>query len=124
MTDLELTRLCAEAMGYEDVHIAHGCMGTAYVKFGGRSITHMGEFRPLHDDAQMAALVKQCRLDVDAPLNDGGYWSVRRRETRTNGDPFTSLDKDLNRAVVECVAKMWKRVKSEPNPSVQPRGAS
>lgn len=61
MTDLEATRLCAVAMGYENPRIQSGCRGTQYVAYG-RAGIYATEFRPLHDDAQAMALVKRLRV--------------------------------------------------------------
>ena len=92
MTDLEITRFCAQAMGV-DVHEStfnSGRIGlfprTGY------------EYEPLHDDAECMALVKKFRL-----LVDGGnvLWCV-------HGDVFGSgvINADLNRAICESVARM------------------
>ncbi len=97
-SDLEMVRRCAIAMGYKDVHIASGCMGTQYVKCGG--IGRVGgvfEFRPLHDDAQAMALVKKLKLNVS-------FWSDDLWQVGGNGYP--AFNADLNRAVVECASKL------------------
>jgi hypothetical protein len=72
----------------------------------------------LHDDAKAMALVKKFRLQVNPPLHPRGAksWWVH-----DNGEPPTvgSSHQDLNRAIVECVAKMQtvpnsKRTKDTP----------
>lgn len=103
MTDLEMTRLCAESMGFNDVHIAYGSMGTAYVKYGGRSVTQGTEFRPLHDDAQAMALVKRFRLRINSVYVESDRWLVSSQWRDGNST-------DLNRAIVECIAKMQAKV--------------
>ena len=87
MTDLEITRLCAEAMGYE---YSDGS-GTICVSKAG-----VGNYDPLHDDAQAMALVKKFRLEVQ----DCGKWFVSEHQ---NADAF---EDDLNRAICLTVARM------------------
>lgn len=80
MTDLKMTQLCAEALL--------------------PNVWAHGEWNPLHDDAQAMALMKRFMLDIDAFVGMAqlGYG---------DGDRFTSYsDESLNRAIVECVAKM------------------
>ena len=102
MTDLEMTRLCAEAMGYE-------CIDGLWLdemRFG------PGRYDPLHDDAQAMALVKKLGLWIIQP--DGrsetemvAYLGSKRIGTQEDlicGKHPT----DLNRSIVECVAKMQK----------------
>lgn len=96
MTDLEMTKCCAEAMGFR-----------AIVQDG--SVTYVGPVKelqvfydPLHDDAQAMALVKHLKLSVGF---NGGWGCVKNAENgmlRCGAYHFDSL----NRAIVECVAKM------------------
>ena len=98
MTDLEMTKLCAEAMGDLPAMVEHegemrfgyaSCMGPAY--------------DPLHNDAQAMALVKKFGLAIQPPYFDmKAGWHVWK-EPRPN---CTAIGHDLNRAIVECVAKM------------------
>ena len=89
MTDLEMTRLCAEAMGYylmrpsASDHAWH----TAEQDY----------YDPLHDDAQAMALVKKCDIHCE---KIGSWWECE--------EPMGHLGthSDLNRAICECVAKM------------------
>lgn len=97
MTDLEMTRLCAEAMGDGEA-IARpwprdGGTPTCYVLIG-RDET----YDPFHDDAQMVALVKKFNLGLNPPDPGTGdnEWMIGYECARNI---------DLNRAVVECVAK-------------------
>ena len=97
MTDLELTRLCAEAMGYD----WHG-------QIGGRTICVPGDYGyvlylPLRDDEQVMALVKKFHLRIDH--NETENWSVCKDHGFTM-PPEQGWNPDLNRAIVECVAKM------------------
>jgi hypothetical protein len=99
MTDLEMVRLCAEAMGYIP-------FGPADTPHGQVWLTKVaGEvYDPLHDDAQAMALVKKFGLSIAPELGQGrGLWRVNHWR-----DPPLVLDTDLNRAIVECVAKMQK----------------
>ena len=98
MTDLEITRLCAEAMGIECTLLAGDWRITPY---------HNKEYDPLHNDAQAMALAKRFGLVMD-PQHDGQDfasdpgWEVSHPST---GDELF-ICPDLNRAICECVAKM------------------
>ena len=98
MSEQELTKLCAEAMGH-----------SVYGQFGdpekGEEWWDIGDDRPvaydpLHDDAQAMALVKRFKLALYWDCEERG-WCVAPELT----GPDLSA-KDLNRAIVECVAKM------------------
>ena len=89
MTDLEMIKLCWKAItGLEND------LDPAYV------------YDPLHDDAQAMQLVKKLGLGISpmaaSELGWGCCW--------WNGDNVKSeivvQNIDLNRAIVECVAKM------------------
>ena len=86
MTDLEITKLCEEAIG---------------------SDFYGGKFDPLHDDAQAMALVKKLWLDctvlVGAVESGGQSWLVRAADGTSSHH-----DETLNRAICECAAKMQK----------------
>ena len=88
MTDLEITKLCAEAMG---VDFSKGYATLMCMECDEYGIT----YAPLHDDAQAMALLKRFRLDltISAMLFN---WS------RGHGEH------DLNRAICERVANMPK----------------
>ena len=96
MTDLEITRLCAEAMG--DIQMDFAGTGDPYDLRGRRP------YDPLHDDAQAMALVKKLRLVV-CPEEAGG-WSAGPEFGPLNMDLDVQNIPDLNRAICECVAKM------------------
>ena len=109
MTDLEITRLCAEAMGPESES------GIRLDGLAGEgepySIRGRRPYDPLHDDAQAMALVKKMQLDIrrchesghDSPL----HWRVYE-EYSNDGLKCAGKNTDLNRAICECVAKMQK----------------
>ena len=113
MTDLEITRLCAEAMDLTVV------MQLGEWRFP-RTQSEYSLYDPLHDDAQAMALVKRFRLSIEAsPLTDEA-WS--ENQNRMTNPPSYSVSRcpgawslhylyncvspDLNRAICECVAKM------------------
>ena len=103
MTDLEMTRLCAEAMGLvirelpvtvEESIRAH-CVEYQSRHFYNQWLL----YDPLHEDEQAMALVKKCRLGVTAAPCEYGTWAV-------SGVGCGTLNESLNRAICECVAKM------------------
>ena len=96
MTDLEITKLCAEAMGYPTN------WANPDIPLGGPH-----NYNPLHDDAQAMALVKKLGIAV--------YHECRYTDSRVvwiawrMGDPSTKIvNSDLNRAACECVAEIQK----------------
>ena len=97
MTDLEITRLCAEAMGVTyEVHPIRGKILRYWFMDGNTE----REFNPLYNDAQAMALVKQMQLFI-MPEHEGLNWAVSDKS-----DHEIVNDDDLNRAICECVAKM------------------
>jgi hypothetical protein len=121
MTDLEMTKLCAEAMrlhllpAYPEGHILRTprnvCPDTGLMvsRDGDRAyyFTQDGAYDPLHDDAQVMALVKKFGLRVNDPL-DNGHFEVIAYQFRGTDKVMkaATANRDLNRAIVECVAKM------------------
>lgn len=105
MDDLTMTRLCAEAMGLtvdEPTSFDHwthwNCRDSE-----GRHVT----YDPLHDDAQCFALVKRLKLtciwaDCEWIVNVGDDQPIVE----------TSDPTDINRAIVECAAKMQAKESS------------
>ena len=90
MTDLEITKLCAEAMGLTPTD----------------EISEWTEYDPLHDDAQAMALVKRFELDLTFTGEGFNKWNVQQSTLEAAG--VFSYQSDLNRAICECVAKMQK----------------
>ena len=88
MTDLEITRLCAEAMGLKNTPIMFTYTSTDGVEW-------RTGYNPLHDDAQAMALIKKFPLEIAAILN-----------TELMAAEYRKID--LNRAICECVANMQK----------------
>lgn len=100
MTDLEMTKLCAEAVepkwtgvGSSNIwrYVSGWSQGDRREERYVRST-----YDPLHDDAQAMALVKKLRLTV-------GAWPESFHVIGKGADTWND---DLNRAIVECVVKM------------------
>lgn len=92
MTDLELTKICAEAMGYTQI------TGSPIRDEDGKS------YRPLHDDAQAMALVKKFNLSCIGPVEEYPDWIAGPNGMESNN--CDANHSNLNRAICECVAKM------------------
>lgn len=107
MTDLEMTKLCAEAMGLK-FRVRENGIGNDDVSLDGVDLYDDGSnmwnrcYSPLHDDAQAMALVKRFRLSPCAPDEEGGTWEV----VLCDDVNIRGFNADLNRAIMECVAKM------------------
>lgn len=98
MSDLEMTKLCAEAMRFQ----VGGRCGDAAILVDGMATTI---YEPLTDDAQAMALVKKFRLLVDG---GNAQWCVHG-DTAGSG----SINENLNRAIVESVANMQKNIRQQ-----------
>ena len=98
MTDLELTKACAEKMG---LPYRIWCEGQDHAAV---LIDDSVTYRPLSDDAQAMALVKRFKLDINQAhlAADAPWWRINY------GRVVGVSDRDLNRAIVECVAKLPK----------------
>ena len=99
MTDLEMTKLCAEAMGASS--------DTEVVPDGDGG--YWALYNPLHDDAQAMALVKKFKLALSAPSDGGHELWVCRKPWDHSGDYGFGVTP--NRAIVESVAKMQANAK-------------
>lgn len=95
MTDLEITELCAEAMGYSLWRASQGTLAES-LKDGG---IVWDNWNPLHDDAQAMMLVKAMHLGI-------GFGTTRWYVHSHNGKIEAVVEEDLNRAICESVAKM------------------
>ncbi len=105
MDDLDATRLCAEAMGIEvTLKPIRGTIMRWWFMDGNVE----RNYQPLHDDAQAMALVKRLGLWIEDTEDGWGrsYWRVTTN--RIGGKWTYTDDKDLNRAIVMCVATMWQ----------------
>lgn len=102
MTDLWMMKLCREAMGHRTM-LKNGALHCA-------DTGHLVSYDPLHDDAQAMALVKKFQLEQVPPqCRSDKQWRV---SSYSNGhDPVHTVNSDLNRAIVECVAKMQSEKK-------------
>lgn len=123
MTDLEMTKLCAEAIGfYENQEDFTDPGGEVFAELSDYPVRQVSQsalgrsdpmsaggvidvYDPLHDDAQAMALVKKFDLTLGRVKykNDAspiGDWMVCINGRLLVDDP------DLNRAIVECVARM------------------
>ena len=105
MTDLEITKLCAEATGYKNISGPQA--KRSLVVFNG--IHHM-VFDPLHDDAQAMQLVKKFGLNITHY-----YWDdpVVEKIDAHHKEVASAKNADLNRAICECVAKMQQAKQKE-----------
>jgi hypothetical protein len=90
MTDLEMTKLCAEAMGISATETKAGDLGVH------RDASGAVYYNPLHNDAQAMALVKRFSIGIEP------WWTCSI--FRPEGD-YYATDKDLNRAIVQCVVE-------------------
>jgi hypothetical protein len=110
MTDLEMTRLCAEAMGIPCKVSFDKRSNADYIEINtGRDPGNEGEYDPLHDDAQAMALVRWLvRYNDNEQLEISNHvvFYQHRDLTYTQFGDFSGSDGHLNRAIVECVAKM------------------
>lgn len=106
MTDVEITRLCAKAMGL---------VFEVPREFSGQRIfeemyaAKKSQYNPLHEDAQAMALVKKFGLLCD-PQHDGQDFSTDQGWEVSHPslpEEYLSISPDLNRAICECVAQMW-----------------
>lgn len=94
MTDLEITRKCAEAMGLNFEVGGEDDNGNELIFIGG--LPYGDCYEPLHDDAQLSALIKHHKK----LFSEGG---ILRHIFRKWADG--EID-DLNRAICLCVAAM------------------
>ena len=107
MTDLEITRLCAEAakITFRQDSDREGQF-IRIVRYA--EDLNGGTFDPLHDDAQAMELVKQFVLESFRPGRRSGfemvddYWLVGYD---SGVQVIDAKNADLNRAICECVAK-------------------
>ena len=97
--------MCAEAMGYE--HFREGAIGSFYA-WNGSDPAKAWEYDPLHDDAQAMALVKKMCLYVGPPLyfEELDSWTVSNKSSIKDKNTIYVVNRNLNRAICECVAKM------------------
>lgn len=109
MTDLELTRLCAEAMERE-IDAASLEAGIVLLKLPEDARAWNGlwyRFNPLHDDTQAMELMKKFKSPHFQVWSDdettSGKWHAWMQ-----GQPDGTSSDSLNRAICECVANRQK----------------
>lgn len=99
MTDLEITRLCAEAMGIPAVIEGDRLFWWSGTTRGNRI---QYAYDPLHNDAQAMALVKRFKLSL--LWNEDGTQVLAAYPWAAN--TYSEYDASENRAICLCVAKM------------------
>ena len=104
MTDLEITKLCAEAMGID--------FSKGYATIHCEECDEYGiSYDPLHDDAQAMALVRKFEISIawswTGQMGCMSKWEAQQDEEKRH-DNIECSYKDLNRAICECVAKVQK----------------
>mgnify|MGYP001580823636 CR=1 FL=1 len=108
MTDLEITKLCAEAMGYTDItEIEFPNDPKRYVAAldsHGRGLL----FNPFEDDAQVMGMVKRFGLALWGNDHGTQAWKWHAEEQLFPDDqrPAIGHGETANRAVCECVAEI------------------
>jgi len=95
VTDIEMTKACAEAMGLNVIGEAHN--GHAYW-VEDDEVHDQCIYSPLTKDYQAMALVKRFRLDIHSRSDLNGWYAGN------NAGMVPHVD--LNHAIVEYVAKM------------------
>lgn len=103
MTDLEITRLCAESIG--SYFIGEWSKATPPQFSSSLAVQYSAadkfiNYDPLHDDAQAMALVKKFGVEIHCRRDRNGWYA-----SIVEGKGMTP-HADLNRAICECVAKM------------------
>ena len=107
LSDLEVTRACAEAMGFElnDPGLPMHFRGVDWQDFRGNKHPTWIRYNPLRDDSQAMALVKRFQPGIQPPdlMKNQLKWTV----CLSAGNWIEHSD--LNRAICLCVAKMHRR---------------
>lgn len=102
MTDLEITRACALAMGGE----LSDSSGRSFLMIFDRESGGIALYDPLHDDAQAMGLVKRFRLDC-IMNHSNGIWLVRYANAYAHNFMWdAAIGDDLNRAICMAVTKL------------------
>jgi hypothetical protein len=106
LTDLQITKLCAEAMKYRFVE-TYGCPEGVSMTYLDRHGAKHYYWRPLTDDAQAMALVKKFDMVVEREKDKSFGITIFGNERKGGHPTFVVRNQlDLNRAICECVAKM------------------
>jgi hypothetical protein len=107
MTDLEMTKLCAEAMGIR-VKEYKGILAIYDPIYNPKQ--HNSCYEPLDDDQQAMALLKKFRLQCGwyehGLDDDSGEWCAAFYSSSVYAKAQAESPDSLNRSIVECVAKL------------------
>lgn len=104
MTDLEMTRACAESMGYifqKENEYAPGILVTGIVD-------DISRYDPLHDGAQAMALLYWL-MDEGEIILTADEFHFNSDEHKMDEIYVVRSQEMLRRAIVECVAKLKGR---------------
>lgn len=101
MTDLEMARLCAEAIGLIVQDQSERAIFVSVKKKDHRLLWK--RYDPLHDDAQAMALVKKFKIEC---TRKHGEWNTLVGPSESVTGDETGSNTDLNRAICECVARL------------------
>ena len=110
MTDLEITRACAEAMSLnavvdERVRSSRRVFIFDVADSVWEDSSYHTLYEPLRNDAQAMALVKKFKLNVGIGSADHArLWSAHW--IPQEGKRCVAHSSNLNRAICECIAKM------------------
>jgi hypothetical protein len=101
MTDIEMTKLCMEAMGLTNDYPIE-----LHRKPARQDGSHFSVYDPLNFDSQAMALLKEFNLTVYSELENPKTWTVDFYYSLERNASESGESKDLNRAIVECVSKI------------------
>lgn len=109
MTDVEMTKLCAQAMGYREVeeHDGYRVIADRVYLLHGNPVSgyNLYDYQPVVDDAQAMALVKRLELQILPPGNSP---SSKKKNWYVWCGRNLAFDTDLNHAICECVANTYQ----------------
>lgn len=118
MTDLEVTRLCAEAMGLDwrlptnRPMLAHPESAIQYLTIddsGDECVHNWRIYDPLHDRSQARGLVIALPLDVTHQLT---AWEVKYWDSADMNYTVRELNESLLRAICLCAAEVQQAKQS------------
>lgn len=109
MTDLEMVKRCAEKMGYQwNSSRQEAKWYNSQNGMGGKRM-RWKKYDPINNNDQCVELIKHFKIRVMPIISDGYFtdkWRAYRAETvNTSMSEFVD-GKTLNRAIVECVARL------------------
>jgi len=102
MTDAEINSKCAERMG---IPYQRANNDSFVARMDHPTQTYNGIYDPLHDDAQAMALVKKFNLHISS-MPPEYLWAANWFKGGEHCSSFSATDKDLNRAICDCVANL------------------